>query len=216
MSDAPFTSESPAQEARPGQDIAIVLGLGQYANGTELPGAVSSAQAFTRWLMDPTGGGLDPFDIEMMNFGTGAEYKEPSSPDMVATALSYFNKRLAESEGRIARRLYLYASGLTIEVFRDEVPKTMLMVWINEQGKEASYVDLAGFADQMRTIDAFEEVVLLIDGVPLEETLPRITQQVLDELPRKPDATGADGALFHYFIAEGWVPEPNSRQHAKK
>lgn len=203
-------SESPhVEESGSHGDLAIVLGLGLYGDGTELPGAVRGAQAFTEWLMAPNEGGLDGFDIEMMCCGRSAEFKEPASLELVNAALHYFDKRLQRSDGIVARRLYIYAAGLTQQDPRAP-GSTLLITAMYEAREQAVGLDMMAFADLMRAMKAFHEVVLFVDGVPLDEPLPQVTLQEPGRFPRKGTPTGPDGPLFSYTIAEGWVSSDRS------
>lgn len=200
-------SEAPHEEDEgPNGHLAILLGLGLYGDGTELPGAVSGAQAFLAWLMDPDAGGLDAFDTEMMCFGKSAEFKEPSSPDLVSEALHYFDERLQRSDGIVAQRLYIYASGLTQQDTRAQ-GSTLLLTSLDESRERAVGLDLMAFADLMRGMKAFNEVVLFVDGMPLDKPVPHVELQDPGTLPRKQMPPEPDSSLFKYFIAEGWVHE---------
>ena len=200
-------SEAPAVKTRAGYgDIAILLGLGLYADGTELPGAVQGAQAFLAWLMDPDAGGLDASDTEMMCCGSRAEFKEPASLELVDMALHYFDKRLERTDGMVAQRLYIYAAGLTQQDPRAQ-GSTLLITSMDESRERAVGLDLMAFADLMRGMKAFNEVVLFLDGMPLDEPVPHVAMHEIGTLPRNPMPTGPDGPLFKYFLAEGWVHE---------
>jgi hypothetical protein len=185
------------------RDHALIVGISRYvglpaADGKKpsvLEGPVSDAKAIFAWLVDPSGGGLNETNIEIIH---SDQFPPADDPAIAAPAYNAVREGLSrlitKTKNNRARRLYIYMSGhgfapqadrgalLTAECDDPSLPNIYASEWL----------------DRLRGLACFEEFVLWMDCC-FENT-----DSIPFEAPpvRKPPLAGPSGLRFIGLAAQ--------------
>jgi hypothetical protein len=141
-------------------DHAIVLGIDHYLPDIPmLRGAINDCRLFTRWLVDPAGGGLDPARISFYP-STDPTDQVPRLDQIQNFLLDALMTRVTTGRS-VGRRLYMFMSGHGVSVPND--PNDCALVAANGQPLYLRALIGARTAEHVRRAGLFDEVMLVMD-----------------------------------------------------
>lgn len=153
-------------------DYAVVVGINDYTPGIRrLQGCVNDARLFTRWLLDPAGGGLDPSapaDVAApRHVETICSPGVPDGPlrpikDEVEDVLFRLFQRFLDTGVPVGRRLYLWFSGHGVSPRGDLMDCALLMANASQLALGRAIPGRRA-AEYFRRGAMFAEVVLMMD-----------------------------------------------------
>jgi hypothetical protein len=148
-------------------DHAIVVGINHYRPlFPPLQGCINDAELFRDWLVSPTGGGLNPCNVQLL------VSRAPPNPnddaawqpvrDTICTRLIRFRNRFSETGQRVGRRLYLFYAGHGVAV--PQRPADAGLVLSNSELPQPIYA-LPGrqIIEAMQRDRTFDELVVFMD-----------------------------------------------------
>lgn len=185
-------------------DRAIVVGIRLYPGFSRLDGPSNDAEAFRDWLVDASGGAVDPANVALLLTSSF----HPPDPAGVTDAHpvedeinALFRPLLPEAalQRRIGRRLYIFLAG---HGFGDPTDmQTAALYAANADQFSFPHVAGTAYAEWFRRSGAFDEVVLIMDccriAAPLFSVRP-------PPVPRITASSRASSVRRFYAFAAGW------------
>jgi Caspase domain len=177
-------------------DQAIVLGIDHYLPDIpKLQGAINDCHLFTRWLVDPNGGGLDPANIIFYSSIDPTD-QVPRLDQIQNLLIDALTKRVTTGRS-VGRRLYLFMSGHGVSV--PEHPDDCALVAGNGHPLYLRALIGAETAATVRRAGLFDEVMLVMDCC--REVSGRVFAEL--GLPKNDDPTLGKKPFFH-VLAASW------------
>lgn len=161
------------------RDHALVVGISHYVglpdeNGkpSNLLGPVADAKGIFSWLVDPSGGGLDQKNVELVHSDQFPPFTDIASAAPTYQAVkSAFLKLVRRTEGVKGRRLYVYMSG---HGFAPDVDRGALLT-AECQVPDFPNINVSGWFNWFRASQRYDQFVLWmdccfdsIDSIPVE------------------------------------------------
>jgi hypothetical protein len=148
-------------------DHAIVVGINHYR--PEFPilqGCINDAELFHEWLVSPTGGGLNPANVQLLVSSAPANPTDDAAwqpvRDTIYTRLIRYRKKRLETGQRVGRRLYLFYAGHGVAV--PLRPGDAGIVMPNSEFPEPLFaVPGRQIIDAMQRDRTFDELVVFMD-----------------------------------------------------
>jgi hypothetical protein len=164
-------------------DHAIVVGIDHYRPGfRSLQGCINDATLFRQWLVSPTGGGLDPANVECHVSAAPANPANPAAwqpvRDSIHLALVRFQNRFSQTGQQVGRRLYLFYAGHGVAIpqrpgdaglvfANSELPKPLYAFpgrqVIEAMQRDRTFAELVVFMDCCREVVGDAAEVLTMD-----------------------------------------------------
>lgn len=178
-------------------DHAIVVGINHYLPGIEwLRGALNDCQLFCEWLVDETGGGLNPANITY--YGSKDPPDQLPFRDQIEDLMLRFFQRRLETGKPVGRRLYIFMSGHGVAPPNSDEDDCGL-VMANALPTALRALVGGKAAKRVRRAALFEEVFLVMDccqevaGMVVADCgLPDFSDPTLGKRP------------FLHVLAAGW------------
>lgn len=179
-------------------DFAIVIGINCYEDPERnLTSPVHDANRLKDWLVDPTGGGLDPKNCKVLLGENTTEINRKVIEDELIAARHFSKKRI--ENGGAARRLYFYFSGHGLAKQVDEVLMCHSL-WsgdrpnanINSSSLEKGYLNNCTW---------FEEVVVWLDCCRNRSIITKPSTLEVGCAPR--DDGGSQKTMLAYATLDG-------------
>lgn len=189
---------------------AIVVGIDAYPGFSDLEGPCRDAEEMEQWLLDPTGGNVDPGNVKKI-LGTdfhppgpnGVEDAHPIDSEIRALFRSLVHQGLANPF--IGERLYIYMAGHGFSV-ADPARARLTALYSADAGIAlAPNLVATVYAEWFRLNAVFREIVLIMDCCRTADMLHDVAEPALVRAPGRAGLSGEVRFYYAYATQEGQV-----------
>lgn len=138
-------------------DFAVIIGINDYPDFTQLSGPIDDASRFRDWIIDKSGGDIPDSHVKLIT-------SEPNPPTpvqkMVDKALVAIKEQVEQGFNKEARRLYFYFSG---HGFADDDDDNSLCMADWSKLYRNSAISSRGYLKYLKDIGYFSEIIFFLD-----------------------------------------------------
>jgi len=189
---------------------AIVIGIGTYPGFSNLEGPSSDAAAFRDWLIDPTGGDVDPANVGYLRTDDfhppgpgGVDDAHPFDDDVQALFRPFVRAGLADAW--FGERLYVYMAGHGFTVNDPSRSHLTALYAANAAIDHAPHVVGTVYAEWFRLNAVFREIVLIMDCCRTADPLHGIDEPGLIKAPGRAGLVSQVRKFYGYGAQWGQV-----------